>query len=185
MPKRPADQNTEQADLFGEIVRTSLPATVRRVIEASAEIMDGPPDRLAFLHSVLCQVGMPRRKIEERLFERTSGGSVLRIEAGALFNGKKLIDQPLPYGAKPRLIMVHIGSEAVRTSIFGLRLAAVPGVTYDCAIQEGRSLQLYFDPGPPGTLTDAQGGERYTVSPALAFPRGQEVVRLRVPGMCL
>ena len=116
MPKRPADQNTEQADLFGEIVRTSLPATVRRVIEASAEIMDGPPDRLAFLHSVLCQVGMPRRKTEERMFERTSGGAVLRIEAGALFNGNKLIDQPLPYGAKPRLIMIHIGSEAVRTS---------------------------------------------------------------------
>ena len=116
MPKRPADQNTEQADLFGEIVRTSLPATVRRVIEASAEIMDGPPDRLAFLHSVLCQVGMPRRKTEERMFERTSGGAVLRIEAGALFNGNKLIDQSLHYGAKPRLIMIHIGSEAVRTS---------------------------------------------------------------------
>jgi hypothetical protein len=35
-------------------------------------------------------------------------------------------------------------------------------------LQEGRSLQLYFDPGSPATLTDALGSERYTVSPALA-----------------
>lgn len=39
-------------------------------------------------------------------------------------------------------------------------------------LQEGRSLQLYYEPGSPGTLTDALGGERYTVSPGLAAVLG-------------
>ena len=106
------DQEPE-FDLFGNA--RSLPATVRRVITTSAEISQERPDRADFLHAILCQVGMPRRATEGRVFERSSGGAVLRLEAGAIFNGKRLVDQPLPYGTRPRLVMVHISSEAVRT----------------------------------------------------------------------
>ncbi len=86
-----------------------------RVVDASASIRTDPPDRMSFLHTVLCQVGMPRRAMKERTFERRSGGAIMRLDAGAIFNGRDLVDQPLPYGTKPRLVMVHISSEAIRT----------------------------------------------------------------------
>ena len=110
----PEDEDTTP-DLFGNLPVPTMPSTVRRVVTTGAEIMQDPPDAADFLHAVLCQVGMPRKQTTERRFERTSGGAVMRIEAGALFDGHGLVDYPLPYGTKPRLIMVHIGTQAVRT----------------------------------------------------------------------
>jgi hypothetical protein len=37
------------------------------------------------------------------------------VEAGSLYSGQKWLQQPLPYGPKPRLALVHISTEAVRT----------------------------------------------------------------------
>ena len=68
-----------------------------------------------FLHAVLCQVGLPRRQTEGRVFERTSGAASLRVEAGVLNDGTRWVEQPLPYGAKPRLALLHVCSEAIRT----------------------------------------------------------------------
>ena len=76
------------------------------------EEMGGEPQ---FLHAVLCQVGLPRRQTEARVFERASGAASLRIEAGILNDGERWVEQPLPYGAKPRLALLHVCSEAIRT----------------------------------------------------------------------
>jgi hypothetical protein len=110
--EKPPEQET---DLFGNLVPTPMPPTTARLYNAAVAVRDDPPDRADFLHAILCQVGMPRKATEGRVFERTSGGAVMRLEAGAIFDGKRLVDQPLPYGTKPRLVMVHMSSEAVRT----------------------------------------------------------------------
>jgi hypothetical protein len=39
----------------------------------------------------------------------------IQLEAGKLWNGKEWIQQPLPYGTTPRLVMVYASSEAIRT----------------------------------------------------------------------
>ena len=87
----------------------------RRIVDAGEAIALDPPDRADFLHAVLCQVGMPRKNTESRLFERHSGGASMILEAGRLWNGREWIEHPLPYGTRPRIVMVHISSEAVRT----------------------------------------------------------------------
>lgn len=79
------------------------------------QVRQEPPDRLQFSHSVLCQVGLPRKHTPERRYERSNGKLSVLIEAGSLWNGLSWTDQPLPYGAIPRLVMVHISTEAVRT----------------------------------------------------------------------
>ncbi len=92
-----------------------LTRTQQRLLEARDRILNEPPDRNDFLHTVMCQVGMPRKATDARTFERTSGPFSVSLEAGRLWNGKDWIDQPLPYGTTPRLVMVHLSSEAVRT----------------------------------------------------------------------
>lgn len=87
----------------------------RKLIEAAAAIVAERPERPEFLHAVLCQVGMPRRRLTERTFERTSGTASLKIDAGELWDGRRWVEQPLPYGAPPRLVLVHVSGEAVRT----------------------------------------------------------------------
>jgi len=96
---------------------TPVPLTrlQRRLIEAAADLMEGNADSPEFMHSVLCHVGMPRSQTDARTFERSSGSASIMIEAGKLWKRKQWHDQPLPYGAKPRLVLMHLCSEAVRT----------------------------------------------------------------------
>jgi hypothetical protein len=93
-----------------------LTPTLRRVVNASVDIsMNTYPERIDFLHTILCQVGMPRKRVESKIFERRSGTASMILEAGRLYKRGKWIDMPLPYGTRPRLVMVYISSEAVRT----------------------------------------------------------------------
>lgn len=89
----------------------------RRLIHTAQEVSEemATAEHADFLHSVLCQVGMPRRAIKERYFERRSGNVHLRLNAGVLFNGSRWVEKPVPYGVVPRLVMIHLCSEALRT----------------------------------------------------------------------
>jgi hypothetical protein len=86
-----------------------------RLIDAGTAIRVEPTIRIDFLHSLLCQIGLPRRRTPDRVFERRNGHASILVEAGSLWDGSAWVEQPLPYGATARLIMVHISSEAIRT----------------------------------------------------------------------
>ena len=67
-----------------------------------------------FQHTVFCQVGLPRRKTDSLRFERTSGAVSVLVKAGELRERGAWIQQPLPWGPKPRLILIYAISEALR-----------------------------------------------------------------------
>ena len=94
----------------------SLTQRERKLIATSAAIGAAPPenDELAFMHSIMCQVGLPRSKVATLEFERTCGSIGLYIRAGKLWDGKTFIQQPIPYGPMPRLIMAHLNTYALR-----------------------------------------------------------------------
>lgn len=121
MKKSPQPDRNAQPSIFDlepfQMTTAGLPPTVRRVIETSNDIVQDSPEQTDFLHAILCQVGMPRSATRDRHFERANGSAMMRLEAGAMYDGKRFVEQPLPYGAKPRLMMVHIGSQAVRTRV--------------------------------------------------------------------
>lgn len=98
----------------GTLSGMSVTRFEREVTRVAADIIDRPPDRAEFLHSLLCQLGLPRSRQDDRVFERSSGKAALRLEAGTMFDGTAFRDLPLPYGARPRLVLHHICSEAVR-----------------------------------------------------------------------
>jgi hypothetical protein len=56
----------------------------------------------AYMHSIMCQVGLPRSKVDGTSFERQSGGAALLLEAGKLWGGHRFVQQPIPYGPMPR-----------------------------------------------------------------------------------
>ena len=113
-----------------------------KLLEAGARIASEKPDRADFLHSVMCLVGLPRRKTDARTFERQSGHVNILLEAGKLWNGTEWVEQPIPYGTIPRLVMVHVSSKAI--------------VTKSRSIEVGHSMRQFL------TALDMQtnGGER-------------------------
>jgi len=88
----------------------------QKLIGAGAEIATTPPagEDMAFTHAVLCQVGLPRAKVEGREFMRQSGAAWVNVQAGYLDEGKGPVLQPIPYGVMPRLGLAWVSTFAVR-----------------------------------------------------------------------
>ena len=73
------------------------------------------PDELAFLHSVLAQTFLPYRDPKTRDYVRESGRASLVLTAGYLLDPatRKPVLQGIPYGTKPRLLLVHLCTQAI------------------------------------------------------------------------
>jgi hypothetical protein len=91
----------------------------RRLLDASAAIRETPPARIDFLHSIQCQCGIPYRNPGDgvREWDRRQGTASLRIEAGSALDPRTgdFVRLGLPYGEKPRLVLIHLATEAIRT----------------------------------------------------------------------
>src|SRR3954467_6002542 len=66
------DQQAEQrpdkpARKLGDVLKLpKISLTTKRLIDAHVEIIDSQPDEKAYLHSVLCQTGLPYRPTDLR-----------------------------------------------------------------------------------------------------------------------
>ena len=93
-----------------------LSVTQRRLIEAAGREEDG---ELLFQHTVLCQTSMPYRDPGDdvREWARVNGTVHLEIIAGKAMHPEleRFVPIGLPFGPKPRLVLMHLNAEAVRT----------------------------------------------------------------------
>jgi hypothetical protein len=91
----------------------------RRLLDAATEILTERAKRIDYLHTVQCQCVLPYRNPGDqvRTWDRQQGHATLRIEAGSALDPKtrQYIPLGLPYGEKPRLVLIHLASEAKRT----------------------------------------------------------------------
>lgn len=87
----------------------------KRIITAAAEIWQDSAFDVVYQHSLFCQIALPRRRPEGKVFKRNYQNGSIRMEAGELWDGLNWIEQPLPAGPKPRLALIHINSTAVKT----------------------------------------------------------------------
>ncbi len=98
----------------------SLSPGARRRNDArqALEVAPADLDDLRHIHSVLAICGLPytRQPVDIREYERRQGRMSLVVEAGKLRNpttGEREA-QPLPFGPKARLLLMHLCSEAIR-----------------------------------------------------------------------
>lgn len=91
----------------------------RRRLEAAVSIRTSAPETVDFLHTVQCQCALPYRNPGDqvRVWDRQQGIASLRMEAGSALDPKtnKYVQLGLPYGEKPRLVLIYLASEAIRT----------------------------------------------------------------------
>ena len=105
---------------------------VRRKLEETA--LD--TDDLRHIHSVLAMCGLPytRQPLEVREYERKQGRMSLVVEAGKLRNPEtgERTPQPLPFGPKSRLLLMHLCSEAIRQKSSTIEIAdSLTGFIHD------------------------------------------------------
>ena len=89
----------------------------KRLLDAS-EATRSEPDEVLYQHSIMCQTGLPYRNPGDdvRIWERANGKAKLKVIAGEAFHPdvNDFVELGLPYGPKPRLILAHLNSEALR-----------------------------------------------------------------------
>ena len=107
----------------GEILKPlqqelALTPAQEKLLETSIKIRQNPAtiNDAVFQHGVLCQVGMPRKKTTALSFERTYGADSILMTAGSLWQRGQWVKQPLPYGPKPRLVLIYAITEALKNS---------------------------------------------------------------------
>jgi Plasmid encoded RepA protein len=118
MERRQAERPARPARQIGEVLKLPrITTTQKRLLNANAAILDGAADERAYLHTVLCQTGLPYRPTDLRRWRRDQGAASLLIEAGVARHPEtgEWIDLPLPHGERPRLILIYLSTEAVRT----------------------------------------------------------------------
>lgn len=97
-------------------VPLSISKNVEKLLNSSCEISlnKATSEEATYFHSIMCQVGLPRSKIEGGSFERRCGEARLLVKAGEIWNGEKFVVQPIPYGSLPRLILSWMNTVAIR-----------------------------------------------------------------------
>jgi hypothetical protein len=110
----------DQQSLFGDLPALTPPSRVQqRLIRSAVEIEADDPDTILFQHTVFCQTGLPYRNPGDmvRIWMRKQGTARLEVEAGRAFSpgADEFVDVGLPFGPKPRLILVYLNAEALRT----------------------------------------------------------------------
>ena len=109
--------------------RATLGRDARRRLDVR-EALDATPndiDDLRHIHSVLAMCGLPytRQPLDVREYERRQGRMSLVVEAGKLRNPETgdREAQPLPFGPKSRLLLMHLCSEAIRQKSATIEIA--------------------------------------------------------------
>jgi len=77
-----------------------------------------PPRSGVWSHAVFCIAALPHERCLERIWQCRTGTNALRIEAGGVADpttARGWQDLPLPFGRYPRLFLIHLCSEAMRT----------------------------------------------------------------------
>ena len=107
----------------------ALPRDARRreMVRQTLSNEANDKDDLRHIHSVLAMCGLPytRQPIDVREYERKQGRMSLVVEAGKLRNpetGERMA-QPLPFGPKSRLLLMHLCSESIRQKSATIEIA--------------------------------------------------------------
>jgi hypothetical protein len=76
------------------------------------------PQKITYSHSTLCQTSLPFKDMGEvRKWKNRNGDALVLLSAGDAFDPEKkdVVELGLPYGAKPRLILMYLNSQAIKT----------------------------------------------------------------------
>lgn len=79
--------------------------------------MSDEPQQIVYYHSIMCQTCLPFKKPEnnKRIWKSKNGDSRILLKAGELYDkdSDTFLDVPLPYGAKPRLMMYYLNKQSI------------------------------------------------------------------------
>lgn len=109
---------TPAGDILPAIITPEQLVKPETKLSRLLSVDQGEYDDILFQHSVMCQTSMPYRNpgADVRVWERRNGRVSMRIQAGTAFDATAAwVDVGLPFGPKPRLVLYHLNTQALRS----------------------------------------------------------------------
>lgn len=89
----------------------------RSLVEIAAEVMGDDAGRMGITYSGFCLTGLPHKRLaDDAVWEKVGHRVTLRVEPGVLPGpGRQSRPYGVPYGARARMILLYLQTEAIRT----------------------------------------------------------------------
>lgn len=107
--------------------REMVPEKDRRLVDLAAQVLGEESGSLGYLYSGFAMTTLPHRRPEDEtaVWKRSNGRFHLLVEPGHVFDQRgDVIRCGVPYGARARMIMLYLQTEAIRTSSPEIRLGS-------------------------------------------------------------
>jgi hypothetical protein len=94
-----------------------VPASQRRLVDVAAEVLADEAQSLGITYSGFCLTGFPHKRLSDtQVWEKRGHNVTLLVEPGRLKMGPgPLTLFGVPYGARARMILIYLQTQAIRT----------------------------------------------------------------------
>jgi hypothetical protein len=99
-----------------EKARDMLPARHRQLADIAAEVMADEEQRIGISYTGFCLTALPHKRLEDTApWEKHGHKVTLLVEPGRLRTAGKTKLYGVPYGARARMILLYLQTQAIRT----------------------------------------------------------------------
>lgn len=99
-----------------ERAREMVPERQRPLIDIAAEVMADENQRIGISYTGFCLTSLPHKRLQDdQTWEKKGHRVTLWIEPGRMKSRGKVVTYGVPYGARARMILLYLQTQAVRT----------------------------------------------------------------------
>jgi hypothetical protein len=99
-----------------ERAREMVDARMRPLVDIAAEVLADDTQRIGISYTGFCLTALPHKKLADDLpWEKKGHRVTLLVEPGRLKHGGKTKLYGVPYGARARMILLYLQTQAIRT----------------------------------------------------------------------
>ncbi len=100
-----------------ERAREMVDARTRPLIDIAAEVLSDDTQRIGISYTGFCLTALPHKRLpDDQPWEKKGHKVTLLVEPGRLKHGGKIKLFGVPYGARARMILLYLQTQAIRTS---------------------------------------------------------------------
>lgn len=100
-----------------ERAREMVDASMRPLIDIAAEVLADDTQRIGISYTGFCLTALPHKRLpDDQPWEKKGHRVTLLVEPGRLKHGGRTKLYGVPYGARARMILLYLQTQAIRTS---------------------------------------------------------------------
>lgn len=99
-----------------ERAREMVEPAQRSLIDIAAEVLADDSQRIGISYSGFCLTSLPHKRLpDDQIWERKGHRVTLLVEPGRMRDGDRVVPFGVPHGARARMILFYLQTQAVRT----------------------------------------------------------------------